>query len=215
MRFAPFLLAFIALVPSAPVGRVLAALVPIDEGPRQPDFVAFRQALTRAIADRDAPALLGVVHPDIRNSFGGDDGVEAFKRIWGPEQRSSSVWQELSDVLRLGGTFDGPDTFVAPYVFSRWPSEFDPFEHVALVGSRVRVRSDPNADAHVLATLDYAILQLSADKGYPQRPWTSVRLDDGRSGFVAANLVRSPIDYRAYFVRSNGRWQMTIFIAGD
>jgi hypothetical protein len=42
-----------------------------------------------------------------------------------------------------------------------------------------------------------------------------VRLPDGRAGFVDSRFVRSPIDYRAAFARIDGRWQMTLFLAGD
>jgi hypothetical protein len=34
-------------------------------------------------------------------------------------------------------------------------------------------------------------------------------------GFVALQYIRSPVDYRAYFQKSGGRWRMTLFIAGD
>jgi hypothetical protein len=41
-----------------------------------------------------------------------------------------------------------------------------------------------------------------------QRPWTAVELPDGRAVFVASDLVRSPIEYRAEFRRIDGRsWQ--------
>jgi hypothetical protein len=42
-----------------------------------------------------------------------------------------------------------------------------------------------------------------------------VRLGDGRTGFVAAGYVRSPVDYRAIFRRRGGQWQLLTFIAGD
>ena len=45
--------------------------------------------------------------------------------------------------------------------------------------------------------------------------WTVVRLADGSLAYVQSDSVRSPIDHRAIFSRRNGRWRMTIFIAGD
>jgi hypothetical protein len=83
--------------------------------------------------------LLDVVDPGIKNTFGDDNGVQAFSRIWELDRADSALWGELRRVLTLGGTFEGPDTFVAPYVFSNWPSEFDAFDHVALVGDAPRV----------------------------------------------------------------------------
>lgn len=188
---------------------------PVDEAARQPDFLSFRNSLQAAVAERDVEVLLRSVHPDIRNTFGDDNGIEAFRRLWRLDEPDSDLWAELGTVLRLGGTFEGPDSFVAPYVFSHWRGEFDAFDHVAVIGSTVRVRSAPTTESAILTTLSYQILRLGGDRGYPQRPWTAVLLPDGREGFVAASLVRSPVDYRAYFVRTDERWQMTLFVAGD
>lgn len=209
------LMAAVALVVILPAAQALPALRPVDDGPQDHDFLTFRAGLRQTVERRDTSSLLEVVHPGIRNSFGDDDGIDAFRRRWRPDEPDSELWQELGSVLALGGTFDTPDVFVAPYVFSRWPREFDAFAHVVLVGADVRLRTAPDSQARVSAVLSYAILRLGGDRGYPQRPWTSVQLPDGRSGFVSSDLVRSPIDYRAYFVRSAGRWKLTVLIAGD
>jgi hypothetical protein len=192
--------------------RSLPTLAPVDEAPRRPDFVAFRQQLREIIARRDTQALLRSVDPQIKIGFDGDDGIEAFKRKL--ESADVDLWRELDAVLALGGTFDGADAFVAPYVFSRWPEAFDSFEHVAVIGSGVRVRAKPSLDAPILAKVTHALLKLGPD-GYPEGPWIGVRLPDGRAGFVASTLVRSPIDYRAYFMFADGAWRLTFFVAGD
>jgi hypothetical protein len=57
-------------------------LHPVDEGPRSPHFLKFRARLQSIVTARDVAGLLGIVHPDIRNTFGGDDGKEAFVRLW-------------------------------------------------------------------------------------------------------------------------------------
>ena len=91
-------------------------LEPVDQGPQKPDFMAFRTELRQTIERRDGPALLRVVHPNIKNTFGGDDGIDAFERLWRLERADSEVWRELGAVLALGGTFLDPDQFAAPYV---------------------------------------------------------------------------------------------------
>ena len=45
--------------------------------------------------------------------------------------------------------------------------------------------------------------------------WTAVALRDGRRGYVHSRYVRSPIDYRAYFRKKDGRWWMVMLLAGD
>ena len=200
-----------ALVAAAPANRTL---VKVDEASKRPDFLAFRGQLQQIVAKRDVQALFRIVHPQIKIGFGGDDGVAAFRRIWRLEQGDSELWRELGAILSLGGTFRDANTFVAPYVFSRWPDDLDAFDYVALTGAGVRVRAGPSIDARPLATLTYALLERGDDKG-ERRPWTPVVLPDGRKGFVSSDFVRSPVDYRAFFNHIDGRWQLTLLVAGD
>jgi hypothetical protein len=215
----------IAVSAAAPVAPVVRQrqLLPTDEAVRHPDFFSFRAGLQAAVARRDLEALLAVVHPAIKNSFGGDDGVEAFRRMWklddtaaaaaGPDG-TEGIWAELGTVLALGGSFAGDGTFVAPYTFSRWPAEVDAFEHIVLLAANVRVRAAPGLDAPVIRSASFEI--------FPRAPasdgtdgWVGVRLGPGKVGHVAGALVRSPIDYRAIFSRAAGRWQLVTFVAGD
>ena len=190
------------------------AFAPVDEAVRDADFFAFRAQLQTALARHDAAAVLAVVHPQVRNGFGGDDGAAAFRRRWKPGRRDSRMWETLATALALGGTFMGPDGFAAPYVYSAWPQEIDAFEHVALLGQRVPVRAEAAAAAPVLATLDGAIVPLAAPLK-PESGWVAVRLPDGRRGHVARAQVRSPVEYRALFNREGGRWRLTALVAGD
>ncbi len=195
-------------------------LLPVDEAGQRPEFFSFRAHLQRAVARRDWPAVLAVVHPKIRNSFGPDDGLVTFREQWKAERADGALWETLGTVLALGGSFDQAGNFMAPYVYSRWPGTVDGFEHVAVTGSRVRVRAAPRADADVLAALSYAILrrQYAADRQIAPDvadQWTAVALAGGRTGFIAAQYVRSPIDYRAIFAEEDGRWRLMALIAGD
>jgi hypothetical protein len=195
------------------------ALLPVDEAVQRPDFFTFRAHLQAAVARRDWTTVLAAVHPDIRSSFGPDDGLPAFRAQWNDGASDGPLWAELGAVLALGGSFDRAGHFVAPYVFSRWPAELDAFEHVAVVGGRVRVRAAPRLDAEVLTAVSYAILPRATRSGElpagEDDRWTGVTLPQGRTGFVAAAYARSPVDYRAIFSDASGRWQMVAFIAGD
>ena len=210
----------------APAARQ-SQLLPVDEAVRRPDFFSFRAGLQAAIARRDAAVLLASVHPAIKNSFGGDDGLDAFRRMWGLDGNASTdrgdasgpdgsdgIWAELGTVLALGGSFTGDGTFVAPYTFSRWPDEVDAFEHVVLLAADVRVRAAPGPDGPVLRSASFEIFP-RAQSSDGTGEWLAVRLGPGRTGYVAAALTRSPIDYRAIFSRTNGRWQLVTFVACD
>jgi hypothetical protein len=196
-------------------GTPTTPLFPVDGagcGARA-DFFAFRARLQAALARRDLDAVLAIVAPDIRNSFGGDDGVEGFLRLWTPREPGSRLWAELATVLALGGTFERDDMFVAPYVFSRWPQGFDPFQHVVLIAPDVALRLAPRDDAEPAGNASFVILRLAGSEA--PEGWTAIRDEDGGTRYVRSSVVRSPIDYRAYFERRNGEWRMVMFLAGD
>jgi hypothetical protein len=188
--------------------------LPVDEASRRPDFFSFRAQLQRAIARHDTAALLAVVHPKIKNSFGGNDGIDEFRTMWNIASGQSEVWDVLGTVLSLGGSFQDDHTFVAPYVFSRWPDQVDSFEHVAVIGTDVRVRSQPNTDAPVIATMTFAILPV-ARPGVEVDGWTAVRIEGNRIGHIASQFVRSPIDHRAIFRNEGRQWKLVTLVAGD
>src|SRR5688572_24197903 len=191
----------------------LRTLLPVDEAAKNPDFLAFRMRLQDIVARKDTAALMEVVHPHIKIGFGGDDGAAAFLEEWKPREPGSTLWKELGEVLRLGGTFDGPTNFTTPYTFSRWPDGIDAFDFAAVTGSNVRIRTAPSLNAPVVTTVSYAILEVV----YEQKPvegWTAVKLD-GKTAYLGARYIRSPVDYRARFEYIEGRWRLLMFLAGD
>jgi hypothetical protein len=203
------ILFLLATVAAAPV-----SLLPVDEAATRPDFFSFRAQLQRAIAMRDVATLLAAVDPDIKNSFGGNDGIDEFRTMWRIGQPDSALWEELGTVLSMGGSFFDEHTFVAPYVFSKWPEALDSFEHLAVVGAKVRVRAEPRADAALLEAVSFVILPLANDARVIDDAWRAVKLDS-KTGFVSSRFVRSPIDYRAIFSEQSGTWRMVTFVAGD
>lgn len=206
-----------------------AKLYPVDEAAKDPSLVAFRNKLLCAAQTRDIEFVLSVLDPEIVNSFGGDEGIEGFKRIWEPEKPDTRLWHTLAVVLAMGGSYysaeqtrhtpDPRPEFSAPYVFSRWPGEFDAFEHAAITGKNVNLRSEPSARAPVLAKLSYEIVKLD---GYlpsvrerESASWVKIKTQAGLTGYVSRRFIYSPIDYRARFVKREGKWRITSLVAGD
>jgi hypothetical protein len=197
-------------------------LRPSDEGQQDPSFHAFRQKLLEAISRKDAEFLLSIVDPNIQISFGGEEGIRAFREAWKPEDVNSEVWNTLARLLRLGGTFgESKDEFWAPYVFSRFPDDYGGFDFSAIIAKDVRVRSEPNEKTPIFTSLSYDIvLNLSGGdspepKNKADSAWVRIRLPDGREGFVSAQFIRSPTDYRAGFKKTGGKWLLTHLVAGD
>jgi hypothetical protein len=90
-------------------------LRPSDEGQQDPSFHAFRQKLLEAISRKDAKFLLSIVDPNIQISFGGEEGIQAFREVWKPEDVNSKAWNTLAQLFRLGGTFgESKNEFWAP-----------------------------------------------------------------------------------------------------
>lgn len=189
-------------------------LMPVDEAQLQPDFFTFRAHLLTTLARRDVPALLEVVDPNIKNSFGGNDGIEEFRKMWELDQPQSRLWETLTALLALGGSFNAEGWFTAPYVFSEWPDDIDAFEQIAIIGSGVRVRTAPDLASEPITSLSYAIVPLSGSTAINDE-WVGVRLPGGAEGYVSGRFVRSSLDYRAMFAKTDGQWRMKFLVAGD
>jgi hypothetical protein len=188
---------------------------PRDESHARADLRVFLATIRDAVARRDVDTLVRLAADDIQLGFGtGAPGRQAFKK----SLDAGELWQPLTEVLALGGTFPPgmDDVFSLPYVSSAWPAGLDGFVHVAILGRNVRVRARPHAAAGVLTTLSHRIVPLAdGGPGNDMDRWAAIRLDDGRVGFVARQFVRSPVDYRLVCVRTDGQWRMASFLAGD
>lgn len=224
---APPSTASVTPVPSAteqvPAIESKAKLPPVDEASKDPSFAEFRNKLSSIVRQRDAAALLAVVDPKIRVTFGESNGIEGFKRQWKPENSDSPLWTKLDDVLSLGGAFekipDGSERFVAPYTFAKWPESSDAFETLVAVCPGAVVYEHPDRGSKALGRLDWNILQIAPEdplrKGQQTTEWRAVVLPGGGTAWGESRCLRSSVDYRAAFEKKNGKWTMVYFIAGD
>lgn len=200
---------------SVPVGPITTygSVTPFDEAARDSTFRDFREELLRIVSQRDTARLMAIVAPDVRVSFGPDNGVEAFREQWRPGDAGSAIWTVLDDLLRHGGRFISPDFFVAPWTFFALPDSLDAFEYLVVRDTAVVVRDAPDTAAPALGQVSLAIVK-STTASAPDG-WTTVAIGDGRTGYAAAGQVRSPVDYRAGFERQDGRWVLVFLAAGD
>ena len=184
-----------------------------DDGARRPDFMEFRRRLREATARRDLATLTANLHPQVQVDFDGSGGPDAFKErhVDNPDE---DFWTEFTEILAMGGRFDGPDTFAAPYAFTEFPENIDAFECLVVLGRNIRLRERPSADAPVLARLDRDVVQASSDDT-PVLGWRRVETAEGVTGFIASRYLRSPIDHRAIFSFRDGRWWLMVYVAGD
>lgn len=186
-------------------------LLPKDESGRDAQFAAFFAQFRETVEKRDTAALLRVVSPNIKNSFGGNDGVAEFREMWEIEKPGSKVWPVLDRLLRLGGAWFDPNLYCAPYLFQKFPNDLDAFDHQVVAGTGVRLRERPSLTAPVLDQLSFEIVRV-IEMG---EEWTQVRTLGGNRGFISSQYLYSPVGYRACFQESGAEWTMTLLIAGD
>jgi hypothetical protein len=186
---------------------------PVDEGVTDPEFFLFRARVQTALAARDTTEIMRIVDRDILNSFGGDGGREEFRERWGlktPEK--SQLWATLGFVLALGGRFQGDSMFYAPYLAGG--TSGDGFETLVVLGANVTMHAGPASTSQVIDTLSFEEVTKWREKS-TTREWEPIRTRKGLTGWVPQRHLRSPIDYRAGFVRRQGRWWLRALVAGD
>ena len=197
---------------------------PVDEAKKDASFLAFRTKLLAAAKTRDAKYVLSIVDQNIMNSFGGDGGIKEFRETWKINSPNSKFWSELLKVMTNGGTFseeDGSKMFSAPYTFDGFPEDLDVFDYSSIFGNNVNLRVKPDLSSKTVTQLSYNIVKVDYQNSVKKSgsedeySWLKIETLGGKKGFVKSEFVRRPLDYRAGFVKKNGRWKMTFFIAGD
>lgn len=202
-------------------------VMPVDEGAKDASFNAFREEFIAAVKRRDVKFLLDTLDREVLGSYGGDGGIADFKRLWKlDEPNKSEIWNELLTVLTNGGTFVKDagiknKQFCAPYTFTIYPSDLDMSEHQVIFGNNVNLRARPDTKSAVIAKLSYNVVRVDYENSVenPKKDgsfsWLKIATLGGKRGFVSAEYVRSTLDYRGCFEKQNGKWKMTLFLAGD
>jgi hypothetical protein len=197
-----------------------------DESAQDPTLVQFLDQLKKTVSDKDKAALLAAIDPTIRVSFGSDQGIEAFRKMWvlDTHPETSPVWKELNDALSLGGNFSkmAPGTYFIPYLYENFPNNVDAFQYGGITGSNVNVRSAPSLGAPVIAQLTYDVVKAEAPLTASVRigdytyPWVAIVTPDGKKGYVAQKYIRKPVDYRMGLRKdSTNHWKINLFVTGD
>lgn len=197
----------------------------VDEADKDASFRSFRTQFIATVKRRDVNALMNSLDPNIKVSFGGDEGIVDFKKFWKINSPDTKLWEELLKVLSGGGFLHrngGRISFSAPYSFDGFPEDLDAFSYLVIFGNAVALRDKPSLDGRVITRLSYNIVSVDFDRSvtsdnpnYSTLIWGAVTTIGGQKGYVSAQYLRSPIDYRALFEKRRGKWKMTAFVAGD
>lgn len=199
-------------------------LYPIDEGLRDRSFAEFRNKLLKAARGHDAAFILSILDRKIINGSDSKGGVKEFKDQWNLDQPESRLWETLTTLLSMGGSFranEGNREFCAPYVTSEWPSIVsqlpkgaDPLDYQVIIEKDVGIDSAPNTTSQVVASLSYDVVNIQTGQ-IQGSTWLKIRTLDGKEGYVADKYFRGATDYQACFKRIGEKWLMTELAARE
>jgi hypothetical protein len=228
MKLLTVILAALMLLPTLGHAQNMIAW-PVDEAKKDPSFLTYRNTMLELVKAQDTEAFLKLVDPEIHLSFGGHSGHEDMRRQLNlspddlSEEYKSQVtelrdqyWNEIAKVLKVGGRFKDA-AFVAPYTWTaKTPEDADAYKTYFVTGSNVLLRSAGNSEAPIITRLSYNIVySVYSDEWDLDADYLPIRLPDGQAGYLSSQYLRSQIDYRASFLKLDGKWQMVMFIAGD
>lgn len=203
-----------------PIGLAAAApakLIPVDEAARDPQLAELIARLVKACDEKNFKPFEEALSPNAIASFGGDEGVQGFRDAYGVDDPNSPFFTNFKTALTVGGAFIGKTDFAAPYVYANWPEDKDSFGFTAAIGAKTNLYAQPKEDAKVVADVTHQILEvIETDPADSTTPDGWIRVKSGKkSGYVKAAETRSPLDYRAVFQKTENRWWLGAFVAGD
>jgi len=200
--------------------------MPVDEGGKDPTWIAFRNNLLAALRRGDRTALLNIVDRNIVNGLEAPRGVAEFRKLWELDTKNDRVLRDLSAALNLGSAWHQQDpknkatrVLCAPYVPIKWPlDDVDPYDSGAIVVKETLVKGKPSHASETLGTLSFDIIPVrdwevnDAESQQKQR-WVKVNYR-GQDGYVPDEHVRSAIEHRACFARTGAGWRMVEYVVG-
>jgi hypothetical protein len=167
--------------------------------------------MRKIVADRDHASLEALMGPVFRVEFDVGKGPAKFRSHWHPESATSPVWEVLERLLVLPAHAYTGTLCAVPYVFSRFPFDLDPLQHVVAVKESAALLAEPRADAKQLGVLNYSIVPLAQPLQPPVviRPGTFLEVVHpvvGR-GYAAAADIYHPAAHRAFFEKRGAQWR--------
>ena len=174
----------------------------------------FRLALAKAVAARDADALLKLADPQVRLDFGNAHGGDLLrKRLASPIYK---LWDELAAIVPLGCASQAKDSLTIPWYFAQDFGKRDSAGVMLVIGKDVPLLASPSDQGAVSAKLSWDAVELApgetvAGKG----AFAKVATFDGKPGYIARKSLRALTDYRLMANRTADGWRITGLIAGD
>ena len=200
-------------------------LLPRDEYKKDSSLAEFVDKLKIAIKSKNKQFIISVLDKDIKNSFGGDDGIEEFKQMWTFNSSNSDLWKTMEKIINYGGVFintkESRHQFVFPYIFTLDLKNSDDYFSVMVVTiGKLKVKEKPDLNSKIVGELSYDVVWTEySDEFRPlieAEGWTYIRtLDKKIIGYVQSEYLYSPIGYRMFLDKIDNKWRITSLVAGD
>lgn len=178
-------------------------------------FGKFLSDYREALENRDQAYVKAHTHPNVKISFGGHSGWDGLVSYWSLADGSEGFYRMMKTTLQYGAvdTSGGQgNSYSAPYVFTDFPDDLDPYTFGVVVGSGVNLRTRPTTDAEIIGKASYEVLKVIEPE---TDDWVKVQLADGTRAYIYGTYLWSPIGYRAKFTKVDNTWLLESFVKGD
>lgn len=197
---------------TAPAKLAQGPYAPREDCGQLPGAEEFRAALVTAIQAKDADQLVALAAPDVVLDFGGGAGTaELSKRLADPK---SGLWNDLAELTTLGCGVNAEGGITIPWVAAQPLTDVDTNMAMLVTGEGVPLRQTASADGQQLGAVSWDFVTLSGGL-QPNAAFQKVRAGDDKTGYIASDKLRSPLDYRVIASSRDGKWSFTSLVAGD
>lgn len=197
---------------SAPAVRAKGEFAPRDDCADVEGAPAFRARLAEAVGARDTDKLVALAAPDVKLDFGGGSGTAELRTRL--SDRDRGLWDKLAMLMTLGCAKNREGGITLPWYFEQDLGSRDPMMTMIVMGEDVPAYASADPAAKPATTLSWDGVELVGGL-LPGKARQQVRTADGKTWFVAADRLRSAIDYRLTASSRDGKWSFTSLIAGD
>lgn len=198
--------------PAQPTAKPLGRFAPRNDCIAMPGAKPFFLAFENAVQKRDADALLDLTDPNVKLDFGGGKGLSAFRERLADKQ--GQLWDELDALTVLGCAHDRNGDMVMPWYAAQPMDDIDTNSAMIVTDADVPLLQTPAASAAKLGSESWDAVSLVG--GYdPNAEYLKVKTPAGKEGYMAADKLRSPLDYRLRIAPFGDKWRIVSFVKGD
>lgn len=225
-------MAFVCLLTCLFIQPISAQQVIRDDSYSDPDFLAFKVNLLKAIIHKDTSELFALVADDVTTSDNVCDRLpsECFKDIFRElPSNINPAWDELYRAVSYGFVSTkvkqsipgyarkGERVFQAPSYMPLLPEDDG---RLLVLGNYVNVREQPGSDGRVLTRVSYQKLpyndpytspSISAYTLIDGKLWYEVLLEDGQKGYIMEDLVSASLNREISVKKVDGQYSIISF----